>query len=74
MGLDNMEPDHNWTHYTIIWPIKDSTGQWEWLKYLLLMELYCIPNLEVTPIQQILSKNRTLFKDLHNETSSDEEM
>jgi len=39
------------------------------------MELYCIPNLEVTPVQQILSsKNPTLFKELRNETSSDEEM
>jgi hypothetical protein len=34
MSLDSMEPDHNWTHYTIIWSIKDTTGQWEWLKYL----------------------------------------
>ena len=37
-----------------------------------LMELYCILNLEVTPIQQILSsKNPTVFKDLLNGTSSD---
>jgi len=36
------------------------------------MELYCVPNLEVTPVQQILSsKNPTVFKDLLNETSSD---
>jgi len=39
------------------------------------MELYCIPNLEVTPVQQILSsKNPTVFKDLLNETSSDNKL
>ena len=40
-----------------------------------LMGMYCIPNLEVIPVQQILpSKYPTVFKDLLNKTSSDSKL
>jgi len=39
------------------------------------MELYCIPNLEVIPVQQTFSSNNpTVFKDLLNKTSSDSKL
>lgn len=40
-----------------------------------IMEMYCVPNLPVTHVQQILScKNPTVFKDWLNETSSDNKL
>lgn len=32
MSQDNTEPDHNWAHYTMLWAIKNHTGQSECLE------------------------------------------